>query len=295
MLDLNITLVFQLVNFFIALYVLNLLLIRPIREIIRKRKAVMDDMSGESESYEYQAEQRLSDYDNQLTRDLAEKAGGAVTFFSRRERLEEGVYLRDGAIWLTNAQGSREVLPTRDIRLPGVHNIENYMAAIAAVDGLVPDKCVRAVAARFQGVEHRIELVRELDGVKYYNDSIGTSPSRTVACLESFPEPVILIAGGYDKGIPFHALALEIRERVKTLVLTGDTARAIRQAVEEAEGGRGCPEIIQTEDLAGAVEAARRAAGPGDVVVLSPACAAFDRFKNFMERGRAFKELVRSL
>lgn len=99
--------------------------------------------------------------------------------------------------------------------------------------------------------------------MKYYNDSIGTSPSRTVACLESFPEPVILIAGGYDKGIPFHALALEIRERVKTLVLTGDTARAIRQAVEEAEGGRGCPEIIQTEDLAGAVEAARRAAGPG--------------------------------
>ena len=128
----------------------------------------------------------IFNYDNQLTRDLAEKAGGAVTFFSRRERLEEGVYLRDGAIWLTNAQGSREVLPTRDIRLPGVHNIENYMAAIAAVDGLVPDKCVRAVAARFQGVEHRIELVRELDGVKYYNDSIGTSPSRTVACLESF-------------------------------------------------------------------------------------------------------------
>ena len=172
---------------------------------------------------------------------------------------------------------------------------DDDVAAIAAVDGVVPDKCVRAVAARFQGVEHRIELVRELDGVKYYNDSIGTSPSRTVACLESFPEPVILIAGGYDKGIPFHALALEIRERVKTLVLTGDTARAIRQAVEEAEGGRGCPEIIQTEDLAGAVEAARRAAGPGDVVVLSPACAAFDRFKNFMERGRAFKELVRSL
>lgn len=242
-----------------------------------------------------EGDRAIFNYDNQLTRDLAEKAGGAVTFFSRRERLEEGVYLRDGAIWLTNAQGSREVLPTRDIRLPGVHNIENYMAAIAAVDGLVPDKCVRAVAARFQGVEHRIELVRELDGVKYYNDSIGTSPSRTVACLESFPEPVILIAGGYDKGIPFHALALEIRERVKTLILTGDTARAIRQAVEEAEGGRGCPEIIQTEDLAGAVEAARRAAGPGDVVVLSPACAAFDRFKNFMERGRAFKELVRSL
>ena len=258
-----------------------------IEEYVRAKKNIF--------LHQGEGDRAIFNYDNQLTRDLAEKAGGAVTFFSRRERLEEGVYLRDGAIWLTNAQGSREVLPTRDIRLPGVHNIENYMAAIAAVDGLVPDKCVRAVAARFQGVEHRIELVRELDGVKYYNDSIGTSPSRTVACLESFPEPVILIAGGYDKGIPFHALALEIRERVKTLVLTGDTARAIRQAVEEAEGGRGGPEIIQTEDLAGAVEAARRAAGPGDVVVLSPACAAFDRFKNFMERGRAFKELVRSL
>ena len=120
------------------------------------------------------------------------------------------------------------------------------------------------------GVEHRIELVRELDGVKYYNDSIGTSPSRTVACLESFPEPVILIAGGYDKGIPFHALALEIRGAGQDPDTHRGHGPAIRQAVEEAEGGRGCPEIIQTEDLAGAVEAARRAAGPGDVVVLSP-------------------------
>lgn len=240
-------------------------------------------------------EKAVFNRDNAITHGFAETAPGRVMEFSRREELERGVYLKDGAIWVANEVRARPVLPLKDILLPGGHNVENYMAAIAAVDGLVPDKCVRAVAARFQGVEHRIELVRELDGVKYYNDSIGTSPSRTVACLESFPEPVILIAGGYDKGIPFHALALEIRERVKTLVLTGDTARAIRQAVEEAEGGRGCPEIIQTEDLAGAVEAARRAAGPGDVVVLSPACAAFDRFKNFMERGRAFKELVRSL
>lgn len=233
--------------------------------------------------------------DNAITAEQASRAAGRSRRFSRQRELSDGVFLRGDDIVCRSPAGERVIMKTSDIRIPGVHNVENYMAAIAAVDGLVPDKCVRAVAARFQGVEHRIELVRELDGVKYYNDSIGTSPSRTVACLESFPEPVILIAGGYDKGIPFHALALEIRERVKTLVLTGDTARAIRQAVEEAEGGRGCPEIIQTEDLAGAVEAARRAAGPGDVVVLSPACAAFDRFKNFMERGRAFKELVRSL
>ena len=114
-------------------------------------------------------------YDNDITRSLAKQAPGSVALFSRRNKLEEGVYLRDNVIWLTNNMGSREVLPLDMIRIPGVHNIENYMAAIAAVDGIVPDKCVRAVAQRFTGVEHRIELVRELDGVRYYNDSIGTS------------------------------------------------------------------------------------------------------------------------
>lgn len=133
---------------------------------------------------------------------------------------------------------AREVLPLADIQIPGVHNIENYMAAIAAVDGLVPDKKVRAVAQRFTGVEHRIELVRELDGVKYYNDSIGTSPTRTMACLDSFNQKLILIAGGYDKGVPFTQLGVEIIKKVKTLILTGDTAPAIRKAVEEAEGYR---------------------------------------------------------
>ena len=123
----------------------------------------------------------IFNYDNDITRSLARQAPGKSVLFSRKQRLEEGVYLRDGAIWLTNEMGSREVLPLADIHIPGVHNIENYMAAIAAVDGLVPDKCVRAVAQRFTGVEHRIELVRELDGVKYYNDSIGSRPTRTVA------------------------------------------------------------------------------------------------------------------
>ena len=234
-------------------------------------------------------------FDNQTARDLSCGAKGTVTYFSRQNRLDEGVYIRDGAIWLNNEQGSREVLPLSDILLPGVHNIENYMAAIAALDGIVPDKCVREVARRFNGVEHRIELVREVDGVRYFNDSIGTSPSRTIACLESFEQKVILIAGGYDKGVPFTSLGGEIVQRVKTLVLTGDTARAIRDAVEEAEGyGQGTPDILLLEDFADAVKAARAAADPGDIVVLSPACAAFDKFKNFMERGEFFKELVRS-
>ena len=175
----------------------------------------------------------ILNFDNPGARSMASEAVCPVTWFSRKWQLDEGVYLRDEAIWLTNEQGSREVLPLELIQLPGDHNIENYMAAIAAVDGIVPDKCVRAVALRFQGVEHRIEFVRELDGVRWYNDSIATSPTRTTACLESFPQKVILIAGGYDKGVPFTQLGLEIVDRVKTLVLTGDTAPAIRQAVEE--------------------------------------------------------------
>lgn len=238
----------------------------------------------------------ILNYDNAVTRAMAAEAVCPVTWFSRRERLEEGVYLRDGAIWLTNEMGSREVLPLSDIQLPGVHNIENYMAAIAAVDGLVPDKCVRSVARRFTGVEHRIELVREKDGVKYYNDSIGTSPSRTTACLESFDQKIILIAGGYDKGVPFTQLGVEIVGHVKALFLTGNTAPAIRQAVEQAPGYAESGMLLaETEDLAAAVAAASQAAKPGDVVVLSPACAAFDHFKNFMERGQVFKKLVQDL
>lgn len=235
-------------------------------------------------------------FDNDVTRALSKQSPGKTLLFSRKKMLEEGVYLRDNTIWLTNEMGSREVLPLDMIRLPGVHNIENYMAAIAAVDGIVPDKCVRSVAQRFTGVEHRIELVRELDGVKYYNDSIGTSPTRTMACLDSFDQKLILIAGGYDKGVPFTQLGVEISKKVKTLILTGATASAIRSSVEQAPDFlQSGPNIIETEDLGSAVVAARESAAPGDVVVLSPACAAFDQFKNFMERGQVFKALVNAL
>ena len=238
----------------------------------------------------------IFNYDNDITRSLAKTAVGQAMLFSRKQKLEEGVYLRDGAIWLTNHMGSREVLPLTDIQIPGVHNIENYMAAIAAVDGIVPDKCVRVVAQRFTGVEHRIELVQELDGVRYYNDSIGTSPTRTMACLDSFEQKLILIAGGYDKGVPFTQLGVEIVRQVKALILTGDTAPAIKKAVEEAEGYMESGlRLVETDDLAAAVSAAREIAREGDVVVLSPACAAFDRFKNFMERGKVFKQLVNEL
>ena len=231
--------------------------------------------------------------DNDITRQQAGRAVGTVRLFSRRSEPEEGVFLRGEDILCRHNGQERRIMTTADIRLPGVHNVENYMAAIAAVEGLVPDGIIRDFARTFNGVEHRIELVRTYHGVRYYNDSIASSPSRTIAGLRSFPEQVILIAGGYDKHIPFDVLGPEIVEHVKLLVLCGATAGKIRAAVEQAPGYRpDHPEILEVTPFQRAVEAARDRAQPGDVVTLSPACAAFDQFKNFMERGKTFKAIV---
>ncbi|MBP3486382.1 MAG: UDP-N-acetylmuramoyl-L-alanine--D-glutamate ligase, partial [Oscillospiraceae bacterium] len=234
--------------------------------------------------------------DNDITRQLSGKAVGKVRMFSRREEPEEGVFLRGDAVISRKDGVERQIMTTADIRLPGVHNVENYMAAIAAVDGLVSDEDIREVARTFNGVEHRIELVRTLRGVRYYNDSIATSPSRAIAGLRSFDRKVILIAGGYDKHIPYDVIGPEIVEHVKLLVLCGATADKIRQAVVNAPGYEaGKPEIIELDDFRAAVETAAARAVEGDIVTLSPASAAFDRFKNFMERGKVYKAIVNEL
>ena len=233
--------------------------------------------------------------DNAITRELSARAPGRALYFSRREEPESGVFLRGDAVISRRDGQERQIMTTEDIRLPGVHNVENYMAAIAAVDGLVPDDVIRTFARTFNGVEHRIELVRTWRGVRFYNDSIASSPSRTIAGLRSFKEKVILIAGGYDKHIPFDVLGPEIVEHVKLLILCGATADKIRAAVEQAPGCRpGHPEILDVTPFQKAVETARDRAVPGDVVTLSPACAAFDQFRNFMERGKTFKAIVNS-
>lgn len=235
--------------------------------------------------------------DNAITRSFVGKEVGRLTLFSRQEEPEgDAVFLRDNAIWLREDSDERKVLERSDILLPGDHNVENYMAAIAAVRDLVPDDVIRSFANTFSGVEHRIELVRTLNGVRYYNDSIASSPTRTIAGLKCFPEKVILIAGGYDKHIPFDVLGPEIVAHVKTLLLTGDTAAKIRTAVENSTEYQADPLVIsEYETLAQAVTAAHDTARSGDVVILSPACASFDRFKNFMERGNTFKSLVNQL
>ena len=235
--------------------------------------------------YQKEGDLLVLNADNPITASL--RGPGETKFFSR---LGEGdVCIRDGII----CRGDTPVLPVSDILLPGVHNVENYMAAIAMVDGLASDEDIRNVAKTFGGVEHRIELVRVKDGVRYYNDSIASSPTRTIAGLRSFPEKVILIAGGYDKHIPYDPLGPEICAHVKKLFLNGATGPQIRAAVENCAGEK--PEMVDCGDFASAVKAAAEAAEPGDVVLMSPASAAFDQFKNFMVRGNTFKELVKEL
>ena len=230
--------------------------------------------------------------DNDITRGFAAEAPGAVRMFSRQGKPENGVYLENGTIYRNGGM----LMEASDIRIPGLHNVENYMAAACAVEGLVSDADIREVAKTFGGVEHRIEFVRELEGVKYYNDSIASSPSRTIAGLHSFDQKLILIAGGYDKHIPFEVLGPEICAHVKTLVLCGATAEKIRVAVEQTpEYEPGKPEIVEAKTLGEALKLAKDSTQPGDVVTLSPACAAFDQFKNFMVRGETFKKLVNEL
>ena len=225
--------------------------------------------------------------DNALTAGF--RGNGETRFFSRQG--EAHVCLKDGAI----LRGGEAVLQTSDILLPGVHNIENYMAAIAMVEGLVSDEAIRQVAKHFGGVEHRIELVRVKDGIRFYNDSIASSPSRTIAGLRSFPEKVLLIAGGYDKHIPYDVLGPEICAHVKHVFLCGATASQIRTSVETCSDFHGQVELTDCGNFENAVRTAAAAAKEGDVVLMSPASASFDEFKNFMVRGECFKKIVKEL
>ena len=227
--------------------------------------------------------------DNSITN--AFNGNGTTLRFSRQGKAE-GAWVEGDKIYC----GDRFVMETKDILIPGVHNIENYMAAMLAVQGLVDDETVCRVARTFGGVEHRIELVRVKDGVRFYNDSIASSPSRTIAGLRSFSGKVLLIAGGYDKHIPYDVLGPEICNHVKTLFVNGATADLIKKAVEDAPEYRpGAPEIVCCNDFKDAVEKAAAAAKSGDVVLMSPASAAFDQFKNFMERGKYYKNLIMEL
>ena len=232
--------------------------------------------------------------DNPLSVPLIQKARGEVRLFSTRKPVEEGAFFQEGKIYLSRAGRREEIMDASRILLPGMHNVENYLAAFAAVRDMVSIQAMEHVACSFGGVEHRIELIRTRQGVRWYNDSIASSPSRTIAGLRSFPEKVILIAGGKDKGISYTELGPVVNDHVKFLILCGATAEVIARSVREAENYAGIP-IVQVENYHEAVALADREAGEGDVVILSPASTSFDRFANFMERGKVFKDIVNQL
>ena len=231
--------------------------------------------------------------DNAYTARFGEEAKSRVLYFSRKETLSDGVFCRNGMIYRSHNYEVESIIPESEILLPGVHNVENYMAAFAAVDGVVSPEMCRAVARTYGGVTHRLELIRKLNGVSYINDSIATSPTRTIAGLRAMRSKPILIAGGHDKHVSFDGLADEICERVRALLLTGDTAEQIAIAVRRSvfyDPMRLPIKIVP--DLTTAVLEAKAMASPGDIVLLSPACSSFDRFRNFAERGDKFREIV---
>lgn len=235
--------------------------------------------------------------DNEETKKLAESVRGKCVYFSHLEKPETGAYL-DGDGWLCYTENGvdEKIVDSSVIKIPGMHNIENYLTAIAILYGDVDNKCFSEVASEFGGVEHRIEFVRELDGVRYYNDSIATSPASVTAGLKAFNKKVIIIAGGSDKQLDYSTLSGAINEYVKVLVLLGETAPKIEKAVkEDKDYNENTIKIINTDTLEQAVNIARENAVSGDVISLSPASASFDKYKDFEERGRHFKRIVEEL
>ena len=236
-------------------------------------------------------------YENEVTRAMAADVKGSCRWFTRKSVVENGGFLRaDGMLCMAENGRVTPIVRREDVALRGEHNLENLLAAFTAVWDMAEVSTMAAVAKSFAGVEHRIEPVRTLNGVQWFNDSIATSPTRVIAGLRAFDQKLIIIAGGSDKGISFAPLAPELIAHVKTLILTGATAQKIEDAVKAdpgfAESGL---VILRAADMPQAVEMARAAAQPGDIVSLSPACASFDSYPNFEARGRHYKEQVNAL
>lgn len=241
----------------------------------------------------------ILNYDNEITRKFADEVKSNLVYFSSLQKLKNGyVYDRKDETIKRYANGKSEnILKKQEIKLRGIHNYENICAALAATASIVDEKSQIKAIKEFNGVEHRLEFVRELNGVKYYNDSIGTSPASTIAGLNAFDENIILLAGGSDKGLDYTEIGETIAKKVRVLLLTGPTAEKIENATKLAmsKSGKETVEIIHCKDLQEAVSMANEKAKSGEIVLMSPASASFDAFKNFIERGIKFKEFVNNL
>ncbi len=230
--------------------------------------------------------------ENEITHGFKKEAKGIVKEFSSKREIINGAYYKDGILYVEG----KEVCKKDDIVIKGMHNVENYLAAFIATKDDVSVEIMKKVAENFAGVEHRCELVREIDGVRYYNDSIASSPTRTLAGIKAFDKKVIVIAGGYDKHIPFEPLAYEGYDYIKELILIGATKDKIKAVFDKLEQEKGIKTTIKmAESLEDAVKIAKERAKPGDIITLSPACASFDMYPNFMVRGNKFKDIVKGL
>ena len=247
--------------------------------------------------YQDRTDVLVLNYDNTITKSFVGEAKGSVRLFSRNEILGAGsFFVKDGAIVYDDGSNITELIKCDEILIPGNHNVENYLAACAAIIGLVLPYNMSEVARTFPGVEHRLELVREVNGVKYYNSSIDSSPNRTKAALSTFKQKVILVAGGKDKNIPYDDLGPSLVEKVKELILIGPTAdkieESLRAELDKRSLSRDYVKTHRCKSYEEIVSLASQIAENGDIVILSPASTSFDMFKNFEERGNTFKDLV---
>lgn len=234
----------------------------------------------------------ILNYDDAEVRKLGAKSKGKVIFFSRQNKLEEGIYVEDGQITARFDGLTKHICSTKDVFIKGAHNLENALASTAAayLMGVSPE-VIENVLKSFRGVAHRLELVDEINGVKYVNDSKGTNPDASIKALEAYEEPIVLLAGGRNKGNDFNEFAQKIKDNAVALVLLGESKNEIKKAVKE----KGFNNIVEARTMEEAVNLAQAKAKSGDIVLLSPACASWDMYKNFEERGEQFKEAVRNL
>src|SRR3990170_2650906 len=250
-------------------------------------------LKGNLVRYQGPGDVAVLNYSNQVTRDLASGLAARALFFSgRQEPPDDGSFLRDGTVVWRMEGVETSILPTCEVPLRGEHNLENVVAAVATAGacGIEPAAMAQSIRA-FRPVPHRLEFVTRIDGVDYYNDSIATTPERTLAAMRAFQEPLVLLLGGREKHLPLEEMAREACRRCQAVVFFGEAAPLLEGAVRAAGGG-GAPELRRVDKLSEAVEAARETARPGQVVLLAPACTSFDAYDNFEQRGEEFRRLV---